>query len=207
MTQGTLETELTVFVPPDEPAGVYLLTVRNQCGRARRLRLAPYFQMVLAGQPEYSGPLRDPSRRRRSTPSSSRTRATRSAPGRPSSPCRARPSASRRGGAGSSATAGASPVPTWWSAASRTPAPTGDDRPIAAFLTTLEVPARGETHRRRGPGPGRRPGAGRGGHPQVSGPRRRPGRPRRDPAVVAEPDGHGLRSRRAARSSTATSTG
>ena len=62
MTRGTLETELTVFVPPDEPAGIYLLTVRNHADRARRLRLAPYFQMVLAGQPEYSGPLADPVR-------------------------------------------------------------------------------------------------------------------------------------------------
>jgi cyclic beta-1,2-glucan synthetase len=58
MTRGSIETELSVFVPPEEPAGVYLLTVRNHGDAARRLRLAPYFQMVLAGQPEYSGPLR-----------------------------------------------------------------------------------------------------------------------------------------------------
>src|SRR5262249_43947957 len=55
---GSVETELTLFVPPDEPLGVYLLTIRNHAPRPRRLRLAPYFQMVLAGQPEYSGPLR-----------------------------------------------------------------------------------------------------------------------------------------------------
>ncbi|MEJ7640461.1 MAG: hypothetical protein WKF75_21455, partial [Singulisphaera sp.] len=30
MTKGTLETELTVFVPPDEPAGVYHLVARNR---------------------------------------------------------------------------------------------------------------------------------------------------------------------------------
>ena len=29
MSAGTLATELTVFVPPDEPVGVYLLTVRT----------------------------------------------------------------------------------------------------------------------------------------------------------------------------------
>jgi cyclic beta-1,2-glucan synthetase len=58
MARGSLETELTVFVPPGEPAGVYLLTVRNHTDAARRLRLAPYFQLVLAGQPEFSGPLR-----------------------------------------------------------------------------------------------------------------------------------------------------
>ena len=32
MTKGSIETELTVFVPPDEPCGVYLLTVRNHVG-------------------------------------------------------------------------------------------------------------------------------------------------------------------------------
>ena len=57
MTKGPLETELTVFVPPDEPLGIYLLTVRNHAATPRRMRVAAYFQMVLAGQPEYSGPL------------------------------------------------------------------------------------------------------------------------------------------------------
>ena len=36
---------------------MYLLTVRNRGDAARRLRLAPYFQMVLAAQPEHAGPL------------------------------------------------------------------------------------------------------------------------------------------------------
>ncbi|WP_156513202.1 GH36-type glycosyl hydrolase domain-containing protein [Planctomyces sp. SH-PL62] len=57
MTKGTIETELTVFVPPDEPTGVYLLTVKNHAGSPRRLRLGSYFQMVLASQPEHSGRL------------------------------------------------------------------------------------------------------------------------------------------------------
>ncbi|WP_165250338.1 GH36-type glycosyl hydrolase domain-containing protein [Paludisphaera soli] len=57
MTKGTIATELTAFVPPDEPTGVYLLTVRNRSRSARRLRLGVYFQMVLAGQPEHSGRL------------------------------------------------------------------------------------------------------------------------------------------------------
>ncbi|MEI6562994.1 MAG: hypothetical protein WCO42_01660 [bacterium] len=57
MRQGTLSTELTVFVPPDEPAGVYRLVVRNEGDRARRLYCVPYFQMTLAAQPEHSGPL------------------------------------------------------------------------------------------------------------------------------------------------------
>ena len=57
MTRGTLTTELTVFVPTDDPTGVYLLTVKNNDDRVRRLRVAPYFQMALAFQPEKSGPL------------------------------------------------------------------------------------------------------------------------------------------------------
>ncbi|MFH0908028.1 MAG: hypothetical protein V1929_04640 [bacterium] len=57
MTRGSLSTELNVFVPPDENTGIYLLTVRNNDKVARRLRVAPYFQIVLAGQPEHSGPL------------------------------------------------------------------------------------------------------------------------------------------------------
>lgn len=58
MQRDTLTTELTAFVPPDEPAGIYLLSVRNHGETTRRLRLASYFQMVLADQPEHSGPLK-----------------------------------------------------------------------------------------------------------------------------------------------------
>ncbi len=57
MTGGSVSTELTVFVPPDDPMGVYLLTVKNHDSRPRRLRVAPYFQIVLSFQPERSGPL------------------------------------------------------------------------------------------------------------------------------------------------------
>ncbi|WP_165073823.1 GH36-type glycosyl hydrolase domain-containing protein [Paludisphaera rhizosphaerae] len=57
MSKGTLETELTTFVPPDDPVGVYLLMVKNNADSPRRLRVAPYFQMVLAGQPEFAGTL------------------------------------------------------------------------------------------------------------------------------------------------------
>lgn len=55
MTRGMVSTELTVFVPPDDPMGVYLLTVKNNADRPKRMRIAPYFQMVLAFQPERSG--------------------------------------------------------------------------------------------------------------------------------------------------------
>ncbi|HNX69342.1 MAG TPA: hypothetical protein PKI45_07635 [Candidatus Omnitrophota bacterium] len=57
MSNGTLSTEMTVFVPTEDPMGVYLLTVRNHDDQPRRIRVAPYFQMALAFQPERSGPL------------------------------------------------------------------------------------------------------------------------------------------------------
>lgn len=52
MNRGDLSTELVVFVPPSEPTGVYLLTVKNNSAKPRRLRLAPYFQITLASQGE-----------------------------------------------------------------------------------------------------------------------------------------------------------
>ena len=57
MTHKNVSTELTVFVPPDDPTGVYLLTVKNKTSYAKRMRIAPYFQMVLEFQPERSGSL------------------------------------------------------------------------------------------------------------------------------------------------------
>lgn len=57
MTKGTVTTELTVFVPPDDPTGIYLLKVKNTGDTAKRMRVAPYFQMVLGLMPEKSGPL------------------------------------------------------------------------------------------------------------------------------------------------------
>ncbi len=57
MTRGPVSTELTVFVPPDEPTGVYLLTIKNNSSAPKRLKVAPYFQMVLGFQPERAGPL------------------------------------------------------------------------------------------------------------------------------------------------------
>ncbi len=57
MCKGDLETELAVHVPLEDPVGVYLLTVRNTGKKSRRLRIAPYFQIVLAHSPESAGPL------------------------------------------------------------------------------------------------------------------------------------------------------
>ncbi len=87
MVKGSLETELIVFVPPDEPAGIYQLTIRNRSDTPRRLRVAPVFQIVLAGQPEFSGPLKIDRDRARRADWSTAIRATRSDRGRPSRPC------------------------------------------------------------------------------------------------------------------------
>ena len=57
MTSGDLATELTTFVPPDEPAGFYLLTLRNNGAKAKKIRVAPYFRIALADQPENAGQL------------------------------------------------------------------------------------------------------------------------------------------------------
>ncbi|MFZ5801616.1 MAG: GH36-type glycosyl hydrolase domain-containing protein [Candidatus Omnitrophota bacterium] len=57
MSSGSVSTQLTVFVPPDEPTGVYLLTVKNDSDRLKRMRIAPYFQIALAFQPERAGAL------------------------------------------------------------------------------------------------------------------------------------------------------
>ena len=51
MQRDGLELELTVFVPPDEPAEVRLLTIRNRTGEPRRFRVVPYFEMALAELP------------------------------------------------------------------------------------------------------------------------------------------------------------
>jgi len=58
MTKGSISTELTVFVPPDVPAGMYHLTVKNGGGQPRTIRVASYFQIVLSAQPEVAGPLK-----------------------------------------------------------------------------------------------------------------------------------------------------
>lgn len=57
MTKGDVSTELTVFVPKDDPAGVYLLTIKNNSDQPKKMRISPYFQMVLGFQPERSGNL------------------------------------------------------------------------------------------------------------------------------------------------------
>jgi cyclic beta-1,2-glucan synthetase len=143
MRRGQIETELTVFVPPQDPAGVYLLTVKNHADVARRLRLAPYFQIVLAGQPEYSGPLRISAVKASSTIFFENPRNTfRSGPAFVAMSSPAEFVETHRGrffGPG-------------WGVAHPYLVETGepdnrrvwDNRPIAAMLTTLEIPAHGQ---------------------------------------------------------------
>ena len=57
MEKGPWATELTVFVPPSDPVGLYLLSITNRSDRRRRIRLAPYFQIALANMPENAGQL------------------------------------------------------------------------------------------------------------------------------------------------------
>jgi cyclic beta-1,2-glucan synthetase len=43
-----IDLDLTIFVPPDAPACVRLLVLRNKADRKRRFRVVPYFQLALA---------------------------------------------------------------------------------------------------------------------------------------------------------------
>ncbi len=45
--RDAVELELTVFTPPEEKAGIRLLTLRNPTGHAKRFRIVPYFEIVL----------------------------------------------------------------------------------------------------------------------------------------------------------------
>ncbi len=55
--KDSLVMELVTFVPPHDPIGIYLLTVSNKSAAPRRLRFAPYFQIALADFPESAGRL------------------------------------------------------------------------------------------------------------------------------------------------------
>jgi cyclic beta-1,2-glucan synthetase len=144
MRKGDLETELTVFVPPDDPVGVYLLTVRNHSNRIRQLRLAPYFQMVLADQPEHSGPLAIRFDETRSALFFENPRnGFRTGPAFVALSCEAECVVTERGrffGAGRSVA-----HPSLVERGVAGSVPTGDDRPVAAFVAALAVPARGES--------------------------------------------------------------
>ncbi|MDP3703425.1 MAG: hypothetical protein Q8R78_03470 [Candidatus Omnitrophota bacterium] len=142
MTQGTLSTELTVFVPPEDSLGVYLLTIRNTSDQPKRLRVAPYFQMVLGFQPEQAGDLHARYDRTLEALLFENPRNTfRSGPAFVSMSLPADAAQLRRGkffGAGRSV---AHPYMVEHGTPDATQ--TLDERPIAAFLATVDVPARG----------------------------------------------------------------
>ncbi len=143
MRRGAIETELTVFVPPQEPAGIYLLTIRNQASSSRRLRFAAYFQMVLAGQPEHSGPLKISREPLLAALFFDNPRNTyRTGPAFAAISERPLLMETRRGrffGAGQSIA-----HPRLVERGEPDSGPILDDRPIAALLATLEIPAHGE---------------------------------------------------------------
>ena len=51
MRREPIELELTAFIPPDQPAEIRLLTIRNHGAEAKRFRVVPYFEMALAELP------------------------------------------------------------------------------------------------------------------------------------------------------------
>ncbi len=142
MKKGGLETALSVHVPPDEPAGVYILKIRNTGIATRRLRIAPYFQIALAHSPEQAGALfisrdavsgalyfENPRNRFRA----GSCFAAMSAP--------VEQFATRRDRFFGDGRSFSRPVMVETGA----PAPAaGDEFPVAALLTTVEIPAGGE---------------------------------------------------------------
>ncbi len=144
MSQGTLSTELTVFVPPKDPTGVYLLTIRNHSKEKRRMRVAPFFHIVLSFQPERSGPLGIHRDKALSALFFENPRNIfRSGPAFASLSIPAEHMETRRGrfiGEGRSMT-----HPFLVSEGHPDETQLTDDRQVAAFLGTVEIPAGGET--------------------------------------------------------------
>jgi cyclic beta-1,2-glucan synthetase len=144
MRRGGLETELTVFVPPEEPTGVYLLTIRNRAEVARRLRVAPYFQMVLADQPENAGPLQIHRGEGGNVLFFANPRnAFRTGPAFVALSCAPECVETRRGRFFGERRGVAHPYLVEQGRPDTTAV--ADNRPVAAFLTSLEIPARGES--------------------------------------------------------------
>ncbi len=145
MTKGPIQTELTVFVPPDQPAGFYHLTVRNRSDQPRSLRVASYFQIVLAAQPEAAGPLKIRTDARANALFFENPRnGFRTGPAFAATSIPADAVETSRGrffGPGNDVSR-----PEFVFDPQRTqPTDTGgDDRPVAAFLNTLNMPAWGQ---------------------------------------------------------------
>ena len=136
--------ELVVFVPPDDPTGVYLLTIRNEGESARRFRVAAYFQIVLAGQPEHAGPLEIRPDKSSSAVYFENPRNTfRSGPAivaMSPTPDKIETNRGRFFGSGQDIAR-----PYFVEQAGPDLTSTHDDRPIAALLASIDVPAGGDT--------------------------------------------------------------
>ena len=52
--RGDLTMEYVVFVPPDYPGDMRLLTLRNRAAHSKRLRITPFFDLALEGSPNDS---------------------------------------------------------------------------------------------------------------------------------------------------------
>ena len=52
--RGDLTMEYVVFVPPDYPGDMRLLTLRNRAAHPKRLRITPFFDLALEGSPNDS---------------------------------------------------------------------------------------------------------------------------------------------------------
>jgi cyclic beta-1,2-glucan synthetase len=144
MERPEIATELTTFVPPQEPTGVYLLTVTNRGGCERRLRLAPYFEIALADNPENAGPLKvDCDKSSGALFFENRRNTFRTGPAFAAMSCRVERVATRRGdffGRGRSVA-----HPMFVADGHPSAQPTDDRQPVAGLLTTLEIPAGGST--------------------------------------------------------------
>jgi cyclic beta-1,2-glucan synthetase len=144
MTKGSIETELIVFVPPDEPTTIYLLTIRNHSDQPRRFRVAPYFQIVLAAQPEDAGPLEIRQNRALQALFFTNPRNTfRSGPAFVAISRTPERVETSRGQFYGQARDVARPL--FVERGELKPISSDDDRPVAGFLTTIEVHPQGET--------------------------------------------------------------
>lgn len=144
MKRPEIATEFSMFVPPRDPTGVYLLTVTNRGGTDRRLRLAAYFQIALADNPENAGPLKVHHDRSSDALFFENPRNTfRSGPAFAAMSHPVERVATRRGdffGRGRSVA-----HPAFVENGEPPAQQSGDRQPVAALLTTLHIPAGGST--------------------------------------------------------------
>ena len=141
MRKGWLETELTTHVPLDAPTGVYLLTMRNHSSDAHKLRVAPYFQIALAHSPEMAGSVKIGQIGEALTFENPHN-TFRSGPAFVAMSESADSVTTKRGGFFGKGRSFAHPVAV---ESGQSDSESGDSMPCAAMLTSVEIPANGET--------------------------------------------------------------